>query len=146
MLELLHYAESVAVFPEALYFYRFNASSFSRKYMPGRYKKVRQFYEETISLCDRLGYGPEIQHRLSKPYLAFTISAMKQEMNSDRPFAERKQSVMEFILDPVLQKVLEESKQDVMKWKQRVLFWTIRKKQLLLCCGLLTVQNIFGRG
>lgn len=140
LLGLFCHVKSVAVVPEALYHYCVNQVSLSRRYLPGRYKKVRQFYEETIRLCDRLGYGPEIQHRLSKPYLAFTISAMKQEMNSDRPFAERKQSVMEIILDPVLQQVLWRNRKDHVSMTRKILFWTIRNKLYGLSCLFLYIK------
>lgn len=145
LLGLFRYIQSVAVVPEALYCYCTNETSLSRKYLPGRYARIRHFYEESIALSDRLKYGDEIRNRLSKPYIHFTIAALKQEMASNRPFVKKKQSISEILRDPVLQKVLEEHKDDSVNWKQKSLFWTVRNKKVLLCCALLTAQNVLDR-
>ena len=145
LLGLFRHIRSVAVVPEALYCYCDNRTSLSRKYLPGRYAKIRNFYEESNALSDRLEYGEEIRYRLAKPYIHFTITALKQEMASNRPFTEKKQSVSEILRDPLLQKVLEEHKADRVNWKQKSLFWTIRNKKLLLCCALLMAQNVLDR-
>lgn len=143
--ELLRYAQSVAVLPESLYFYCENAASFSRKYMPGRYKKIAFFYEACLELCDRLGYGDEIKRRFARPYIDFTIAAMKQTMASSQKVGTKIQEISEVLRDPLLQKVLEEQNADRVNWKQKSLFWTVRNKKVLLCCALLTAQNVLDR-
>lgn len=145
MPELLCYAESVAVLPEPLYFYCVNSASFSRKYMPGRYKKIAFFYESCLELCDELGYGKEIKHRFSRPYIDFTVAAMKQAMGSDQKITARIQEISEIIHDPLLQQVLTNCKDDYANRKQKILFWTMRTKKLFLCCCLLAAQNLLDR-
>ena len=143
--EILCYAKSVAVLPEPLYFYCENTASFSRKYMPGRYKKIVHFYESCLDLCDRLGYGEIIKQRFSRPYIDFTIAAMKQVVGSNQKPRKKVQEILEIIRDPVLQQVLKENKNICLNWKQKALFRTIRKNKLLLCYTFLLAQNVLDR-
>ena len=141
LLGLFKNIESVTTVPEALYYYCVNEVSLSRKYMPGRYKRIQHFYRESLALCRELDYSTEVSYRVSKQYLAFTIAAMKQEMASQRPLVDRIKSIREIIEEPVLRQVLDESITDSSNWKKKILFWTIRKKMLLLCCAILLIQN-----
>lgn len=141
MMELLNYAESAAVLPEAFYYYCSNADSFSRKYMPGRYLKCLHFYQACINLCEHLGYGEEIKHRVSKPYLAFTLATLKQEMQSSRPYVKKYVSIKEIINDPILQRVLQDNKKDHVSLTRRIMFWAMRNKLYMICCALLCAKN-----
>lgn len=145
LLKLFQHISSVAVVSEVLYFYCTNEVSLSRKYIPGRYEKVLHFYMESVALCERLHYGHNVIHRVSKQYLGFTIAAMKQEMASNRSFGEKKRSVHDIVCDPMLQQVLEKNREDNVSWKQKVLFWMMQKKRVLSCCGILLAQNAFRR-
>lgn len=144
-LKLLRYAESVAVLPEALYFYCANAASFSRKYMPGRYNKIAYFYEACLQECDSLGFRQNIKKRFARPYIDFTVAAMKQTMGSDQSWDARVHEISEIVRDSLLQQVLESCKDDYANKKQKILFWVIRHKMVLLCCALLMAQNAMDR-
>lgn len=141
LLELFRYIHSVAILPEALYFYCANSVSLSRKYVPGRYERIRHFYQESLALCERLEYGQEIRHRVSKPYLSFAIAAMKQEMTSPRAYGERMAEVKRIVDDPVLQEVLRANRKDHVSITRRVLFWTVRNKRYTLCGWLLLLKS-----
>lgn len=140
LLELVSYVDRVAVLPEALYYYRTSEGSLSRKYRPGRYKETAHFYQECIRLCEQLRYGEKIMHRLCTPYLAFTVTALKQEAAAhDRKAALAR--LRRVIDDPLLQRVLQQIRHDNMSIKKRILFRAMRRKRYGLCYGLLAAQN-----
>lgn len=137
LLEFFAGVSTVAVVPEALYYYCENTSSLSRKYVPGRYNKIRHFFRETQALCESIGYSDTIRHRIIRPFLAFTIAALKQELISDKHFSERYQDLRNILNDDVLQEALFEIRKDVVGRNRKILFFCMRKKQYLLCYILL---------
>lgn len=141
LLGLFRFVDSVAVLPEALYYYCTNETSLSRKYLPGRYQKIRHFYEESIALCDRMGYGEEVKRRLSDPYLAFARAAMKQEVDADLPYRNRLQNIKAIINDEVMRRVLEENKTDSASLPRRILFFAMKYRMYFLCFALLGLKN-----
>lgn len=137
LLSYFRYSERVAVLPESLYRYCDNGASLSRSYRPDRYEKTRHFYLSSIELCDRLGYGEEIKHRLSKPYLAFTISALKGEVRRAKGNKKRLERVRAIADDTVLREVLEHNKHDRVSLTRKILFFALRARMYRLCAFLL---------
>lgn len=107
LLQLFKFVQTVAILPDALYFYRTNENSLSRHYRPDRYRQIRHFYLASVDLCHRMGYNQAVADRLASPYLAYTIAAIKQEANANRPLAQRLQAIHGFLQDDVLQQVLQ---------------------------------------
>ncbi len=130
----------VSVLPEALYYYRLNEASVSRSYKKDRYKKVKHFYTESLRLCRELGYGDNIMRRVSKPYLVFTVSAMKQEFTVDRPKKESEREVRQIIDDITLQQVLQNNKKDKVSITRKILFFAMRHKLYRVCYELLKAK------
>lgn len=144
LLQLCSHLDRVAVLPEALYFYRTNEGSLSRKYRPDRYEAISHFYQASIRLCQRLQYSEEIRHRLCTPYLSFTITALKQEVAvHDRKTALSRLRVI--IDDAQLQNILRRVRRDKIGLKKRILFWTMRNKHYGLCYGLLAAKILRAR-
>lgn len=137
LLGLFKDVRKVSVVPEALYYYCRNTSSLSRSYKPERFEKTRSFYLKTVELCKRMGYGDEILHRVSKPYLAFTIASLKQETVSPYPFYKKMKKIKSFILDDVLQSVLEQNKNDNVGFNRKILYFAMRNKLYFLSYLLL---------
>ncbi len=133
--ELFSDAESVSILPEAFYYYCENDSSLSRKYVADRYEKIKDFYIKCTDLCKSKGYSDNIIHRISKPYLAYTISALKQEVRVSR------ENVKKIINDEVLQRVLQANKRDKVSLTRKILFWTIRNKLYILSYLLLRIRK-----
>lgn len=141
LLALFKYVNTVAVLPESLYFYCENDTSLSRSYMPGRYKKIKHFYDECLKLCYECGYNENVLHRVSKPYVAFTISALKQERAVKRSKKETLECIKEIIDDDLFQKVLMQNKRDIVSITRRILFFAARNKMYNLCYFLLDLRN-----
>ncbi len=131
------YVNKIVVLPQVFYFYRKNETSLSRSYQENRYKKIKSFYTQSIELCNKCGYGEIILHRLSKPYLAFTISALKQECVVDRPFAETYRIIKDIFKDGCLNQVLNQNKHDKVSTTRKILFFTIRHRLYFLSWLLL---------
>lgn len=140
LLILFRHVKKVTVIPKAYYFYCGNEQSLSRKYIPDRFEKTKNFYNEAKALCEKLGYDEEILHRVSKPYLAFTISAMKQESVAPRSERENKARVKALMNDVTLQNVLKANKKDKVSTNRRILFFAIRNKLYNLCYLLLKLK------
>lgn len=140
LLHLFKYVTSVVILPEALYFYRKNVQSLSRVYVPGRYIKIRHFYLECLSLCDRLEYSEDIKRRIAMPYLANTLAALKQVMEAQLAYSECKNYIREIIDDFTLQRVLQEIKGSHFKMSRRIMFFSMRHKLYWLCGALLQAR------
>lgn len=141
LLGLFAHVKKVAILPEALYYYCDNSMSLSRSYKYDRYERVKHFYLECIKLCEKLGYSETIIRCTSKPYLAYTIAALKQEYASQRSAKDKKAAIKSIIDDEVLQKVLHENKNDVASITRKALYFTIRNKMYGLCYLLLRMRT-----
>lgn len=141
MLTLFPHVNKVAVLPEALYYYCDNGASLSRGYRPDRYQRICHFYSECVKVSKELQYSEEILHRISKPYVSFTLAAMKQECAVKPSFKEAKKAVATIGSDAMLQEVLEQNKKDVTTFIRRVMFFTLRKKWFGLSTLLFKVKG-----
>ena len=141
MLPLFKYVKKVAILPEALYYYCNNSASLSQGYKPDRYKKVKHFYLESIKLCEELGYSEEIKHRVTKPYVAFTIAALKQECAVKSSFKESLKAVKKVAGDETFQAVLKRNKKDVVSTTRRIMFFLLRNKMFILATLLFKIKK-----
>ena len=141
LLSLIGDVKTVTVVPEALYFYCTNSSSLSRSYKANRYQKIKDFYLKTITLAKKKQYNDDVLHRISKPYLAFTLAALKQEAVSNRAYLEKMQTIKEIVSDEMLQTVLHQNKKDYVSWTRYIMFFLMRRKWYHLCYMLLCSKN-----
>ena len=139
--KLFHCARRVSIMPKAFYYYCHNSISFSRGYMENRYAQIKQFYIACMELCDEMGYSDVIAHRLSKPYLAYTIGTLKQEALFARTAKERKNIISSIINDDVLQEVLRKNKGDKVSFTRRILFFCLRNRLYGLSVMLLRLRE-----
>lgn len=142
LLALFRHVSKVAVLPEVLYYYCDNGASLSRRYRPERYKSIRYFYQQSLRLCGELNYSEDIVHRISKPYLAFTLAAMKQEVLAEHiPRGDRMAALRKIIDDDVLQQVLRKNKKDRVSVTRKVMFFAMRMKWYPLCFFLFKTRG-----
>ena len=140
-LSLFKSVSKVAILPEALYYYCENGQSLSHSYRPDRYKQVKHFYLESKKLCEKLGYDTDIISRISNSYIAFTISAMKQECSVKRPYGETMKALKEIVDDSVLQEVLRAKRKDYATLARKVLYFTILNRLYFICLLLLKLKT-----
>ena len=145
LIELFRYVSSVSVLSEALYCCRANENSFSRSYRADRYERIRHFYLEAKKLCIESGYNDNVIHRVSKPFLGYTLSTLKQECMPERTLAEAKEGIKRIIDDSVLQTVLKENRKDKIGITKKILFTCIRFKMYWACLLLLNGKRLISR-
>lgn len=142
LMNLFDAINTVTVVPEAYYCYCANDStSFSRKYTPNRYDRIKHFYQETVKLCHEKKYSDNIIKRVTEPYLSYTMSTLKQETKAPVSFRERKNKVYTILRDPVLQQVVQQKKGDRAIWSRKLIYFLIRNKCFFVCYMLLALRN-----
>ncbi len=127
LLELYGYIDKVTVVKRAFYHYCENNASLTQSYRNDRYEQIKHFYSESLKLCEKLNYNEDVKHRISKPYLAFTIAALKQEFAKYRE-SKDKTALFDILNDETLNSVLKENRHDKVSKTRKVLFFAIRNK------------------
>ena len=134
LMNLFDAINMVTVVPEAYYCYCANdGTSFSRKYTPNRYDRIKHFYLETVKLCEEKKYGEDVIKRIAEPYLSYTMSTLKQEAHAPFSFKERKKKVYDILKDPVLQRVVRMKKGDYAIKSRKLVYWLIRNHCYMAC-------------
>lgn len=129
LLCLMKDVKSVAIIPEAFYFYCENGASLTHTYRNDRYSRIKEFYNACIEKCDELGYEPVVKERFAYVYMANTIAALKMIVSSDMNTKEKKKSVREIVHDELMQKNIRQINIRNEGIMRKLLFSAIRGKQ-----------------
>lgn len=141
LLRLYRDVQKVAILPEALYFYCENAASLTHTYQPGRFERIKHFYNACMDTCDELGYSDQIRRQLSYPFLSFTIAAMKMIAATDCTRQEQLKELDAVVTDATLQKVLRTVPPAKDKLTRRLLLEAAKRKQTGICYLLLVLKE-----
>lgn len=141
LLRLYRDVQKVAILPEALYFYCENAASLTHTYQPGRFERIKHFYNACMDTCDELGYSDRIRRQLSYPFLSFTIAAMKMIAATDCTRQEQLKELDAVVTDATLQKVLRTVPPAKDKLTRRLLLEAAKRKQTGICYLLLVLKE-----
>lgn len=142
---LYQYVDTVAILPEACYFYCENASSLTHTYREDRYGRIVQFYRECMAMVKKVGYNRQVETSVSGLHISFTIAAMKQIAAADVNIAKKKTLLRQILEDDDLQQSLVDISDRTYGKARRVLFWAMRQKSVFLCYILLVAQNMAQR-
>lgn len=142
---LYQYVDTVAILPEACYFYCENASSLTHTYREDRYGKIVQFYWECMAMVKRLGYNRQVEVSVSGLHISFSIAAMKQIAVADVDRSKKKTLLRQILKDDALQQALTDISGRTYGAARRILFRAMRKKNVFLCHVLLVAQNMAHR-
>lgn len=132
--------ERACIVPRSYYYYCENQVSITHTYRSDRYRKICEYYTETIKLCDTIGYNDDVKYRVGESFLSFVIAALKQEVQSERKFWEKYASVRNIVYDDMLYNVISARVGDKIGIKKKILFWACKNKQVLLVYVLLKGQ------
>ena len=88
-----------------------------------------------------MGYGEEIKHRVSKPYISFTIAAIKQECVVKTSLKDSLKAVKRIAGDETLQTVLKANKKDVASRGRRIIFFLIRNRMYFIATILFKLKK-----
>lgn len=105
---LYRYVESVALLPEAKYYYCKNAASLTQSYRPDRFEKVNAFGRDTMEMAKALGYTDTVLVRIKGLYLSFIIAAIKQTVSADLKWSQKRKSIATLLREPLLREVLQD--------------------------------------
>lgn len=139
---LYRYVESVALLPEAKYYYCQNAASLTQSYRPDRYDRIRQFYLDTTAMAREQGYGGKILSRISGLFLSFTIAAMKQIVASGETDGEKRKAISDILQDTVLESCLADPQCRYRNRARRIMLWAMRGKRTDMVMALIRLQNL----
>jgi len=96
-----------------------------------------------MELCEDNKYNQDVKHRISKPYMGYVLSALKQEVLSGKKYRDKISEFKVILNDNVLQKVLEETKHDNVSAVKKIMYWSMRNKLYTLCFLLSRLRSDF---
>ena len=128
LLCLMKDVKSVAIIPEAFYFYCENGASLTHTYRSDRYPQIKMLYNACIEKCDELGYEQDVKERFAYVYTSFVISAMKMIASSDLNTKEKRKNVSEIVNDELMQKLIHRLNDRNEAIMRRLLFLAIRNR------------------
>ncbi|MGM9637101.1 MAG: hypothetical protein ACI3YK_03840, partial [Eubacteriales bacterium] len=137
--------KSVAILPEALYFYCENNGSLTHTYRKDRYEKNKYCYEACQEACNILGYHQDVKSRLAFQYVSNMIGALKLIVTADCSKKEQKRYLAEIITDQHFQTVVHNmdiSKESVTR---RILLKAMRRKQCRIIYKLVMLKTGWDR-
>lgn len=139
---LYSYVKSVAVLPEALYFYCENETSLTQTYREDRFEKIKEFHGQCTKMAMEMGYSRAICVRISGLFLAFTIAAMKQIAAADLPAGRQKSILSGIVDDTLMQSILHDKDCQYRSPLRRILFFAMRRKWYGFVQLLLRLQQL----
>jgi len=141
LLYLYKNVKRVAVVKKAFYNYCENPNSLTQTYREDRYIKIKYFYQMSMQACEELAFSEDIKMRINYPYLANTIAAMKQIVNSNEERKNKRNNLKNILYDDVLNEVLKKVKRNKFSLSRKILFFLMRKKALNLIVLLIWLNE-----
>lgn len=129
LLCLMKDVHSVAVIPEAFYYYCENGNSLSRTYHHDQYERLKAFYTACMEKCDELGYSQEVKERFPHLHMNNVIGVLKLIIKSDLSDEDKRKSVEKIIEDDQLQQIVRGMNLRCENLARKLLISVIRGKQ-----------------
>lgn len=136
LLRLYKDINTVAILPEAFYYYCENANSFSHTVKKDRVEKLNYFYNFCLEECDKLGYTEEVKNRLAYIYLSNIIGTLKLIGNRKGSWLEKRNDINAVLRNPEFRKILNQTDFRRDKYSRRI-FLTAAKCKLYFVCRVL---------
>ncbi len=141
IMRIMHFVKSVAVVPEALYFYCENMNSVTHTYYPDRFEKICWFYVKMMELIYELNYSDKIRKQFGDIFLGMLIAVMKQEVDSPQSYSAKRKRLKTFLQNDLVQRILKEQKDCPYNLKKRLLFLAMRKRMYDLTYIFVKLRN-----
>lgn len=138
---LYRYVQSVALLPEAKYYYCKNEGSLTQTYRPERFERIFAFYRDTQTMAAEQGYGERVMIRISGLFLSFIIAAIKQTVAADIGWKQKRASIASALQEPLLQQALADAAGGYSGRTRRIILWAMRHGFVGLIILLALLQN-----
>ena len=132
-LEFYSKARTVTVVPENFYYYFCRTVSLSRKYRADRQAQNDFFLRKSLAYIRDNNLPQVVADCLTIRYHFFTVSALKQIMESDLKDREKKNAVLKILESPVLQKSLDWKILHKEKLSLKIFFVSLKLRAKWLC-------------
>lgn len=127
-LELFRYVKKVAILPENLYFYYQNPKSLTSTYREDRQEKNNSFLLKSLEEIENNNYPDCVSKALKVRYHAYTISALKQILNSDLSNSMKKKEVYKIFKNKTLNETLSPDVLTSEKNTLKLFYYLVRYK------------------
>lgn len=141
MLCLMKDVQSVAVIPEAFYYYCENGASLSHTYREDRYARLKTFYTACMSKCNEFGYNQDVKERFAHGHMNNVIAALKQIATSDLSEAQKKKCIKDIVTDKQLQQIVHGMNIRKEPLMRRLLIIAIRQKWAQLVFSMVKLKT-----
>lgn len=128
ILEVFKFVNKVAILPESLYFYYRNPKSLTSTYREDRQEKNDYFLAKSLEKIKANNYPDCVAKAVKNRYHFYTISALKQIMNSDLSNASKKEKIYKIIKNDNLKLTLSSDVLDDEKKSLRLFYYLVRYK------------------
>lgn len=126
ILQLFKYVKKVAILSENLYFYYQNPQSLTSTYREDRQEKNNYFLLRSLEEIEANNYPICVAKALKIRYHAYTISALKQILNSDLSDVSQKQEIYKIFKDKTLKETLSSEVLDGEKKSLKLFYYLVR--------------------
>ena len=140
VLELFKYVKRVAIIPESFYYYCQNSDSLTTSYKKDRQEKNNSFLLKSLQKIKNNNYPDCVVNALKIRYHAYTISALKQILNSDLTDSEKKEEVYKTFKDRTLNETLSSDVLSVEKKTLKIFYYLVRYKMYGLAFLMLRIR------
>lgn len=141
LLDLYSKVETISIVEEALYYYCENAASLTRTYRSDRFEKINIFYDKCYQLICEKKYGDKVLQKLSYPYFANVIGALKLIMESDKKIKDKYLLVNNIVNNDKFQSIIKKLDLSHEKIKRKILIKAVKNKMTVLVMVLILLRN-----
>lgn len=140
VLQLFKCVKKVAVLPENLYFYYQNPKSLTSTYREDRQEKNNLFLLKSLKEIEANNYPECVVKSLKVRFHAYTISALKQILNSDLSEKVKREKVYQILQDKTLNETLSSDVLEGEKKSLKVFYNLVRYKMYGMAFLMLKIR------
>lgn len=141
VLQLFKYVKKAAILPENLYFYYQNPKSLTSTFRKDRQEKNNLFLLKSLKEIEANNYPECVAKSLKVRYHAYTISALKQILNSDLSDNLKKDKVYQILEDKTLNETLSSDVLEGEKKSLKVFYNLVRYKMYGMAFLMLKIRT-----
>jgi len=132
-LEFFGKISRASVINENLYYYYKNSNSLTKSYKPDRQVKNDVYLEKSVDYCKNAGYPENVSEAVVLRYHSYTITAIKQILQSGLSKAQKREELYKIFHDKVLKTTLKPKFINKQKATLKLFWHLLSLRQYWLC-------------